>query len=85
MNNNITINAKFGGDFDKSLYTPYIVIKFNAVWQERSIQSISISTNPKKLNYIKNQEELDLNGGKLKIIYTDNTSRIIVLNNNIRL
>lgn len=47
--------------------------------EEKSITEISISQLPTKLKYIKNKEQLDLTGGKLKITYNDETTEEISL------
>ncbi len=55
---------------DKTAVQPITVV-------EKSITEISVDKNPTKLAYIKDKENLDLNGGTLKIIYNDGTTESI--------
>ena len=50
--------------------------------EEKSILSIAIDKKPTKLTYIQNKEELDLNGGSIKVIYNDETYEIIEMTSN---
>ncbi len=43
----------------------------------KTITKIEISTLPSKREYIQNQENLDLTGGKIKVFYSDGSSQII--------
>lgn len=43
----------------------------------KSIESIKISKFPDKIEYIQNEEQLNVEGGKLKIIYNDETTEEI--------
>lgn len=45
--------------------------------EEKSIVEITINKKPTKLTYIQNKEELDLEGGELKVTYNDGTTETI--------
>ena len=47
----------------------------------KEIIDVAISLKPTKLNYIQNYEELDLEGGFIKVTYTDNTTDTISMTN----
>ena len=44
---------------------------------EKSIEKIEIYTKPTKTSYIQNVDELDLTGGKIKIIYNDKSDELL--------
>lgn len=50
--------------------------------EAKSIIGIEIEKKPTKLTYIQNKEELDLNGGKLKVKYNDGTTESIEMTSN---
>ena len=45
----------------------------------KTVESIQVTTLPTKVNYIQNEENLNLAGGKLTVSYSDNSSEIIDL------
>ena len=45
--------------------------------EEKTLQSIEIKTNPTKLEYIQDTEQLDLTGGKITATYSDNSTQDI--------
>lgn len=47
---------------------------------EKKLQSISVSKMPVKTQYIQNKDNLDLTGGIIKVLYTDNSSEEISMN-----
>lgn len=47
--------------------------------EEKTIFSIQLESKPSKLNYIQNKDNLDLNGGKIKVTYNDNSTETIDL------
>ena len=44
---------------------------------EKTLQSISMKSNPTKLEYIQNKETLDVTGGKITATYSDNSTQDI--------
>lgn len=48
--------------------------------EEKAITEISIIEKPSKLQYIQNKENLNLDGGKLRVKYNDETTETILLN-----
>lgn len=44
---------------------------------KKIVSSISISTKPTKLTYIKNYEKLDVSGGKIKVVYNDKSTETV--------
>ena len=47
--------------------------------ENKEVVSIEIKSNPTKTEYIQNKEELDLNGGIIKIIYNDGTEEEVLM------
>lgn len=45
--------------------------------EEKTIESISIGSLPTKTEYVQNKEELDLTGGTIKAVYSDNSNEEI--------
>lgn len=45
--------------------------------EEKTIESISIGSLPAKTEYVQNKEELDLTGGTIKAVYSDNSEEEI--------
>ena len=89
MNENVKIS---GFDNNKvglnDIYVEYEGQKteFNIEIISKSVKSIEIITNPTKMQYIQNIENLDLTGGVLKVTYNDNsTENISITNENIQI
>ena len=66
----------------------YVTIEYNGkdvkqeiTVEEKKIIQINIYKIPTKTQYVQNKEELDLNGGKIKITYNDDSTEEIELNN----
>ncbi len=53
---------------------PYWTVDSNGDIVARSLESIEILNMPKKTNYIQNRENLDVTGGKIKLIYNDGST-----------
>ena len=49
--------------------------------EEVKLVNIEIKTKPNKLEYIKDEEDIDLTGGVLKLTYSDKTTKEILMNN----
>ena len=54
--------------------------KQNIEVEEKVIQEIKIDKLPSKTKYVQNNENIDLNGGTIKVIYNDGSQEIIELN-----
>ena len=48
---------------------------------EKTVEEITVESMPIKLNYFQNIDQLDLNGGKIKVVYSDKTEEIIAMDN----
>ncbi len=49
--------------------------------EEVKLTKVEIKTNPTKLEYIKDEENLDLTGGILKLTYSDKTTKEVLMTN----
>ena len=49
--------------------------------QEVKLEKVEIKTTPTKLEYIKDEENLDLTGGILKLTYSDKTTKEVLMTN----
>ena len=49
----------------------------NVIIEEKTLKEISVTTNPIKLAYIQDFEDLDLTGGEITLSYNDNSTEII--------
>ena len=66
----------------------YVTIEYNGkrvnqeiTVEEKIITQINVEKMPNKIQYIQNKEELDLTGGKIKVIYNDDSTEEIDLTN----
>ena len=73
---NVTISYT-EGDITKTVEQKITV---NELVVEKEVQSIEILKNPTKLTYIQNEEELNLDGGLIKIIYSDGSTEELNMN-----
>lgn len=61
--------------------TPNKIMKYTSKNNEKHIKEIKITQVPNKTTYIQNVEELDLYGGRLQIVYDDQTKEELSLTN----
>ena len=89
-NKNITVsnfdNTKVGTNTLKITYkdprtSKEVSTTYDVQIINKSLESISVSSNPKKIDYVQNKEQLDLNGGVLKLTYNDKSTGTLDMTN----
>lgn len=61
--------------------TQAITVQEKIEEEKIEVSKIEITTKPSKLEYIKNVEELSLNGGKITVTYTNNDTQLVDMTN----